>query len=90
MAFLFLGEGRTHPSRADDHNSRAASLAGHYVLTITIDERCSQLPIQWWTYRATLADLEGYLSVGVLGGSYSEPTVVGRAYTFPDLTARIV
>ena len=75
------------PTSAD---SRAALLAGAYALTITLDERCSQIAIPKWTYRATLADAGGYLNVNVVGGGYTELTGVGQAYTFPDFSARFV
>jgi hypothetical protein len=75
------------PASAD---SRAALLAGVYALTITLDERCSQIAIPKWIYRATLADAGGYLNVNVVGGGYAESTGVGQMYTFPDFTTRFV
>jgi hypothetical protein len=69
--------------------SRAALLAGNYALTISLDERCTQLP-PVWTYRATLDDAGGYISVRVIAAGESDSTNVGQVYTFPDFTARVV
>lgn len=70
--------------------SRAALLAGEYALTITLDDRCTQLPTLTWTYRATLGDAGGYLAMRVVGAGFSEPTGVGQVYTYPDFTARLL
>jgi hypothetical protein len=71
-------------------DSRAALLAGDYALTITLDDRCAQLPALTWTYRATLGNAGGYLPISVIGTGFSERTGVGQMYTYPDFTARFI
>jgi len=70
--------------------SRAALLAGDYALTITVDDRCSNVMAPTWTYRARLTDEGGYVTIHVVGGGYTESTDVGQVYTFADFTARFI
>lgn len=71
--------------------SLAASLTGNYTLVVRVDDRCPQIVVREWVYRAALAGGSGnYLSVSVIGGGYSEMTNVGQMYTFSDSTARFV
>lgn len=71
--------------------SLAASLTGNYTLVVRVDDRCPQIAIREWVYRAALAGGSGnYLSVNAIGGGYSEMTNVGQMYTFADSTARFV
>src|SRR5438132_13283995 len=70
--------------------SRAALLARNYALTITVDDRCSNVIAPTWTYRARLTDEGGYVTIHVVGGGYTESTDVGQVYTFPDFTARFI
>ena len=70
--------------------SRAALLAGEYALTITLDEGCTGLPAQTWSYRATLQNVGRYLDVSVTGPGFTERTSVGQMYTFDDFTARFI
>src|SRR5262245_24722549 len=71
-------------------DSRAAVLAGEYALTITLDEGCTQLPVETWKFRATLRDAGRYLDVSVAGPGFTDRTGVGQMYTFDDFTARFV
>src|SRR5262245_52520169 len=75
------------PTTAD---SRAALLAGEYALTITLDEGCTELPAETWSYRATLRDAGRYLDVSVAGPGFTERTGVGQMYTYDDFTARFI
>ena len=78
------------PSAPSTASSRAANLAGNYVLTVGIDAHCSQVATQVWVYQAALADSGGYVSVNVIGGGYTAATPVGQMYTFGDSTARFI
>jgi hypothetical protein len=75
------------PTTAD---SRATLLAGDYALTITLDEHCTQIPTQTWSYRATLWNLGRYLGVSVIGPGFTERTDVGQMYTYDDFTTRVI
>ena len=75
------------PTTAD---SRATLLAGDYALTIALDEHCTQIPTQTWSYRATLGNAGRYLDVSVIGPGFAERTGVGQMYTFDDFTARVI
>jgi hypothetical protein len=75
------------PTTAD---SRATILAGEYALTITLDEDCTQLPSETWSYRATLQNVGRYLDLSVTGPGFTERTGVGQMYTYDDFTARFI
>ena len=74
------GTSETPTAVPTTETSRAALLAGDYALTITLDDRCAQLPALW-TYRATLGNEGRYLVVSVMGTGFSERTGVGQMYT---------
>ena len=69
----------------------AAKFAGDYALTIQIDEKCVEFPdsLKIWTYRAVLED-QGYISIRVVGGAFTEPTVVGQFYLQDESRFRFV
>lgn len=93
VAFLVAGcaGGPTGPtSIVTTPDTRAALLAGDYVLTITLDEACTQLPAEPWSYRATLRDAGRYLDISVAGPGFPERTAVGQMYTYDDFTARFI
>jgi hypothetical protein len=71
-------------------DSRATILAGEYALTIMLDEGCTQLPADTWSYRATLWNSGRYLDVSVTGPGFTERTGVGQMYTYDDFTARFI
>jgi len=83
------GTSETPTAVPTTETSRAALLAGDYALTITLDDRCAQLPALW-TYRATLGNAGRYVVVNVMGSGFSERTGVGQMYTYPDFTARFI
>jgi len=78
------------PTSVTTADSRATLLAGEYGLTITLDEGCTQLPAQTWSYRATLQNVGRYLDVSVTGTGFAERTGVGQMYTYDDFTARFI
>jgi hypothetical protein len=78
------------PTPAPTRESFATALAGTYALTIRLDDRCSSMANAVWEYRATLSNSGAFLSMRVVGGGYSEPTVVGQMYPYTDSTARFI
>ena len=68
-----------------------ANVAGDYALTVLIDERCVEFPesLRVWAYRAILED-QGYISIRVVGGAFTEPTAVGQLYVHGNSRFRFV